>query len=190
MKMFGSAFEVVLGTLLVGCASVAQATESGDIEGAFRSYWDNFSSARFEEAAQFICSDELVRLKSDLLPVLVSASSGSDADGRRFANSFFAGISPLQSDQMSGKDVFVHLSDLFAASDASFSHFKDAQVRDVHVSIDSEDLNRATLKIEMAIGDVPMTDMNEAKKTGSGWCLLLRESPKATASKLKRVFRL
>jgi len=190
MKMLRSVSEVVLATMMVACASVAQATERADIERTFRSYWGSFSSGRFDEAAQFICSDELVNLKSDLLPVLVSASSGSDPDGRRFANSFFAGILPAESDQMSGKDVFVHLSNLFATSDASFSHFKDAQVRDVHASIDSEDLNRATLKIEMAVADVPMTDMNEAKKTASGWCLLLRESPTATASKFRRVFHL
>jgi len=59
-----------------------------------------------------------------------------------------------------------------------------------HVSIDSEDPTQATLKVEMVIGDVSMTDMNEAKKTGSGWCLLLKEKPMATALKFKRLFHL
>ncbi len=39
MKLATSGFESFLATLLIGCASVAQAAESGDIEGAFRSYW-------------------------------------------------------------------------------------------------------------------------------------------------------
>jgi hypothetical protein len=190
MKLMRSGFEPVLAALLIGCASIAQATESSDVEGAFRSYWGNYSSERFDDAARSICNGELALLKSDLLPVFVSASSSAEADARRFADAFFAGIPSSEHEDMSGKDVFVHLSRLIAGSDGSFAHLKDVAIKNVHVSIDSADPTQATVKTEMVIGDVSMTDMNEAMKTGSGWCLLLKERPMATASKFKHLFHL
>ena len=190
MKLARRGLESILATVLVSCVSVAQATDSGDIEGAFRSYWSNYSSQRFDDAAGSICTEELARLKSDLLPVFLTASSSPESDARRFADAFFSGTPSSGRDDMSGRDVFVHLAGLIAGSDPSLSHLKEVKIENVHVSIDSEDPTQATLKVEMVIGDVSMTDMNEAKKTGSGWCLLLKEKPMATALKFKRLFHL
>ena len=190
MKLARSGLESILATVLVSCVSVAQATESGDIEGTFRTYWSNYSSQRFGDAAGSICSEELAHLKSELLPVFLTASASSESDARTFADAFFADTPSSARDDMSGRDVFVHLAGLIAGSDPSLSHLQEVKIENMHVSIDSEDPTQATLKVEMVIGDVSMTDMNEAKKTGSGWCLLLKEKPMATALKFRRLFHL
>jgi hypothetical protein len=190
MKFARPGLGSILAAVLVTCVSAAQATESGDIEGAFRAYWSNYSSQKFGDAAGSICSEELALLKSDLLPVFLTASSSSESDARGFAKAFFADIPPSERNDMSGRDVFVHLAGLIAGSDPSLSHLNEVKVENVHVSIDADDSTQATLKVEMVIGDVSVTDMNEAKKTGGVWCLLLKEKPMATALKFRRLFHL
>ena len=169
--------------------SAAYATPENDISSLMKSYWTSYSKSDFQTAAKYIHPNDLESAKKKLIPVFLAAGDSNDPELNSISDAFFLDIPQELRPNISGKQVFVGLSNFVnTANPQLFDAISKSKIEIIEVSIGSA--GNATVTYRMMIEGTPTTDIERFTKFNGKWFVRLKENPKDTAIKLRKIFEL
>ena len=93
-------------------ASWSADTDESDIRASFTSFWTATKSGDYQSAAAFVHPRDLAELRTELLPVLLEASTSQDQQVRESMEMFFEAVPAGQRSELSGLEIYVRMQKL------------------------------------------------------------------------------
>ena len=187
MKFDSPPTRLGLAILVAAFSSAAHGADPRDMEGLVRTYWSHMAHSDYRGAAATICSDDLARLKSQVLPVLLDAGKSTDPDSRALAELFFSGTPSARRPDMSGQDVYAGLGALVMENDPGYGQLRNGVLQ--KLTFDAIDATQTKVSYEMLVGTTRFANADIVRTTDHGSCLALQMQPAAMAATLRRVLR-
>lgn len=179
----------VLAIVFFFLHSAAFAADDETIAQRMQDYWGAYTRAEFSEAAGYVLPADLREMKAQLLPVFLSINESTDPNLRSFAGQFFAGMPAAAYADMSPLQVFVALNRfVFNLNPDLMSAIRQSSIEISEVS--RSDADNAAVIYRVVILDTPATDFERFRRHRGQWYLRLKEPPRDTAQKFRKLFGL
>lgn len=150
-------------------------------------HWQAFVKKDFSKATDYIYSADLEAAKIELLPVFLEASKSSETADKEMAAAFFTNVPEEKREALSPKQVFECLNQFIAKSAPDvFEVLKDVSPIIDKVQISGDE---ATVYYHFSIQDISESDTEALVKKNDRWWLRVKEPPKETAKKFRRVMK-
>ena len=181
----------VAATVLVALiiAPFTLASDETRIAEQFDAYWSRYAQMDFRGAADFIHPDDLEAARTALLPVFLEIGEIDNPEYAEFLDVFFTGVPEAERERMSGKQVFVGLSEIIAKASPEVFEVMDEFEMDVLEILVGEN-GQATVRYRITYRDIPTTDTERLARHGGEWFVRTKEDPRDTAAKFRKGFGL
>lgn len=168
-------------------SAIAIAADNAAIEAQFQKYWDAYAKKDFTKAGAEIFPADLEELKTEVLPVFVSAQSHPKKQAQEIVNLFFGKAVGKARESMSPSEVFAGFCRVITGNNPDyFDLLKEAKTSIVFVRTPDNDNAEVHFQITFR-GESDMNAERLIKKNGRWW-MRITEDPKEVAAQFKQAF--
>lgn len=185
MKATLLSLAVIIGLL---ATAAAKGTDEELIRSSFSSYWKAFVAQDFDGAGKQILPADLIETKKALLPVFLHASQSTNEEAREMAAAFFGKLPKSERSRLSPEQVYECLNRFIVISSPPrlSEVLKATSISVNRVQITGAD---ATIYYRFQMQGISESDTEAFIKKGGKWWLRLKEDPKETAKKFRRILK-